>query len=528
MVVNTEVSNLSPKVSGPFSPFRTTRIFNANLTLVDARDEVRPYLAESLPQLNTESWRVLPDGRMETTWKLRSNLTWHDGVPLTADDVAFAFRVYTAPELQGIFEPKPQDRIDRLVALDAHTIRIFWRSPFLHTGEGLDPLPRHLLADAFTAFEEDPAAERDAYMALRYWTTEYVGAGPYQLTAWDPASHLEGRAFAGHALGSPRIDRVVIRIINNENTVLANVMAGEVHYTMSQALNFERAMTLRRQAGFNDSERKGVLLFLTTATTTAMVQFRPEHQRTPGLLDPRVRKAVAHAIDRYAINDGLYDGQAPVPISFVKPTASYHAEVDHAIIKYPYDPRRTEALMAEAGYTRVRDGVFVDPTGERFRPHLWVSGSAPREPILSILLSSWQPAGIDAEAIVATPALDRDLEARATFPGILVTGTGLTIESTPLMGHLTERIPTAANRWSGNNYSGWSHPGFEQLWERYNTTLQRTEQVQSLVEMLKLHSEHVPTMALNYNINVTSHVAALRGPQGDAFHWNIHEWEMAP
>src|SRR5579864_7881532 len=95
MAINQEVKNLSAKAYGGVNPARTTRIFNAGLALADASGEFHPYLAESIPQLNTGSWQVFPDGRMETTWKLRPGLTWQDGHPLTADDFVFAFQVYS-------------------------------------------------------------------------------------------------------------------------------------------------------------------------------------------------------------------------------------------------------------------------------------------------------------------------------------------------------------------------------------------------------------------------------------------------
>src|SRR5436190_14727949 len=66
-----------------------SRLFNAGLSLRDGDGSFRPYLAESLPQLNTDTWKVFPDARMETTYKLRPGLTWQDGTPLTADDWVF-------------------------------------------------------------------------------------------------------------------------------------------------------------------------------------------------------------------------------------------------------------------------------------------------------------------------------------------------------------------------------------------------------------------------------------------------------
>src|SRR5205823_1484694 len=60
-----------------------TSLFNATLDQLDGQEVPRPYLAEALPALNTDTWKVFPDGRMETTWRLHPNLTWHDGTPLT-------------------------------------------------------------------------------------------------------------------------------------------------------------------------------------------------------------------------------------------------------------------------------------------------------------------------------------------------------------------------------------------------------------------------------------------------------------
>jgi hypothetical protein len=70
-------------------------IFNATLVLADEWGRPIPYLAEALPQLNTETWKVLPDGTMETIYRLKPNLTWHDGHPLSAEDFTFSWQVYS-------------------------------------------------------------------------------------------------------------------------------------------------------------------------------------------------------------------------------------------------------------------------------------------------------------------------------------------------------------------------------------------------------------------------------------------------
>jgi peptide/nickel transport system substrate-binding protein len=524
MAINTEVSNLSPKAALPTSPGRTTRIFNAGLTLPDAQLDEHPYLAEALPQLNSESWKVFPDGRMETTWRLRPGLTWHDGIALTADDFVFALRVYSAPGLSGVFISRPQNLIERMVAEDPRTIRIEWRSPYLHMGEGLEPLPRHLLAESFAAFEQDPAGHRDAFMGQRYWMSEYVGAGPFRLVAWEPATFFEGVAFDGHVLGKPKIDRIMIEIVNNENTVLAKVMAGQVHLSMGQAMRFEQAMVLRQQSGFNDVERKGVLLFYPASMNTLVFQHRPDYQQTPGLLDVRVRKAIVSAIDREGINERLFEGQSPVPFSFATPKASYFTAVDRAVTKYPLDVRRTEQLMAEAGFGKDRDGFFASASGQRFQPSFWNSADLQHQRTAAIVLDSVQRAGIDAQPFAMPNALERDQEARSTFPGALTHSIGAA-ETAVMSSMVSEQVSGPSNRWNGGNRGGWSNEAVDLLWERYNNTLSRTEQIDSFVQAMKVHSDHVPSLPLAYNLQVISHLAGLKGPEGETSSWNIHEWE---
>src|SRR5205085_9349271 len=89
-----EPVDLAPKILALGGAIRTKRLFNAAVALLDDTGNARPYLAEKLPELHTDSWRVFPDGRMETTYQVRDHLTWQDGHTLDSEDFAFAYRVY--------------------------------------------------------------------------------------------------------------------------------------------------------------------------------------------------------------------------------------------------------------------------------------------------------------------------------------------------------------------------------------------------------------------------------------------------
>src|SRR4030095_14283228 len=89
-----------------------------------------PQLAEAVPTTENGLWRVLPDGRMETTWKLRPGATWHDGTPFTSDDLLFTSTVVRDRELV-IFRDRSFPFIEGIEAPDPQTITVRWTKPEL-------------------------------------------------------------------------------------------------------------------------------------------------------------------------------------------------------------------------------------------------------------------------------------------------------------------------------------------------------------------------------------------------------------
>ncbi len=504
-----------------FSLQATVALFNAGLALLDDQGNPRAYLAEALPQLNTESWRVQPDGRMETTYRLRSNLTWHDGKPLTADDFVFALRVFKSPGLGGA-STTPQDRIEEIVAGDPRTVLVRWLSPYPNAGalEAIDfpPLPRHIL-------EPHLNLDSDAFTALPFWTSELVSAGPFRVTRWEPGAFMEAEAFAGHALGRPKVDRLRLPFILDENAALANLLSGNVDITLDEAIRLQQAQVVRRDW---EPRNGGTVLVIPGLWRSAQLQLHPERANPKALLDVRVRKALAHGVDKQAINDGVYDGEAILSDSIIPPNVGYFAELDRAVVKYPFDPRRAEQLMGEAGFSKGSDGIFVSPNEGRFTADQWVFQSAQNEAQGTVMASIWRTVGFDIREVVQPAAMTRDAQARSFFPAISLTGGTLGEEALAAMS--SKGIPRPTNRWFGTNRGSWSNPEFDRLAEAYETTLDRNERIRQVIEMVRIFSEDVPTIALNFNPTVTAFRAGLTGPKvvapGVAVTWNVHEWEL--
>jgi peptide/nickel transport system substrate-binding protein len=504
----------------------TTRLFNAELDLKDGKSEIRPYLAEALPKLNTDSWRVLPDGRMETTYTLKPNLTWQDGAPFSAEDFAFAWKVYSNPTF-GLSEGPPLKQMEDVTARDARTVVVRWRETYPDAGAletGFQPLPRHILADQYERLDTE------AFIALPFWTSEYVGVGPYRVQRLEPGALIEGLAFDGHVLGRPKIDRVVVRFFADENVAFTNLLAGEVQLATGRSLRFEHGSTLKRDWLI---DKKGTVLFAPDTSRFVASQFRPDLVAPRDLLDARVRKALVSSIDRDALNTVMFEGDGDMSDLFLTRYSRYErvpdmdramTEAQRNVAHYPFDERRTAEYMASAGYTKGASGAFTNANGERFSMEVWNHTSPQYDKELAIMVDTWNKVGFEAKPHVLSAAALRDGQLRSSFPALYIASSGR------LQSFVQVSIPNPGNRWSGSNRGSWANQEYEGLWTAFNSTLDPDQRLGQLIGMLKIMNDELPAWVLYFNASIAAHTASLKGPDNgslDTDVWNIHEWEMS-
>ena len=519
--VRYELNDIAPKITSGTSSDGMKRLFTASLAYMDGRGAINPYLAERLPALDTDSWRVLSDGRMETTYRLRPSLSWHDGHPLTADDFVFALGAYRSPGVA--FNPVPQDRLDDVLAPDPHTLVFRWKALYPDAGSlrtGLfEPLPRHLLEQTFSE------STADELNILGYWTRDYVHAGPYRLEQWIPGTEMDAAAFDGHALGKPKIDRIIVKFVPDENTMLTNLLAGAVQIATDNSLRFEHSLVLKREW----ANGNGTVLIDTVQPRISAFQMRPEYANPGSLLDVRVRRAIAYAHDRQAIVDGLFSGEVPISDHVMPRSAPYFDALDREVTKYPYDLGRTDQLLSEVGIRKGPDGAYVTPTGERFGFASWVLAGSQNERQGSIMGDSWRRAGFDVKEYILPTALSQDGQVRATYPALSHVTTFLG-EINNLNAFTPSQVPRAANQWRGLNRGGWTNADYERVWDAFNSTLDRSQRDRQVIEMMKIVTDELPVIFNFHNPVLSAFLSSLNGPAlgtpDSLALWNVHEWEL--
>jgi peptide/nickel transport system substrate-binding protein len=482
--------------------------------------EYQPQLAVSGISLADGTWRVNADGTMATTWKLRPNIKWHDGMPFTSADLVFTLTALTDPEIDIPILPRAE-LMRSAAAPDPLTFSIEWSGPFTGADAtfGLVPMPRHLLESAYLADKAD-------FRNNRWFTTDFVGLGPYRLDAWQQGSHIEFSRFDDYYQGRPPFDRVVVRFLGDSNTMVANILSGAVDIVLPEGVGIDPALEVqRRWEGTGNQVR-----FDVRENVRMMdIQHRPDLARpVNGLTNRSVRQALLQAIDRQAVSEAVTRGVGPLADSWVLPDAPIRRDLEGAIPQLPYDPARAGALLASLGWVRNADGVLQhSQTGDRFEITINSNVTPDSGGEMAVIADGWKAIGAQPQFDTATTRANPNQS--SMFPGVNLAGP----QATSLYeSRLHSRnISSPANRWSGMNRSGYENPRadilFDQLASEFDASRrldvhrQLLQEVMSDVAFIPLYWQIVAVLSVK---GVRSH-KMVSSTLGSASTWNFFDWD---
>jgi peptide/nickel transport system substrate-binding protein len=241
--------------------------------------------------------------------------------------------------------------------------------------------------------------------------------------------------------------------------------------------------------------------------------------------DLRVRQALLHAIDREGLAEAATGGLASVAHMFISPPNAVFAAADRVVTKYPYDPARAAALLDEAGWRRAGPGAGLrDAGGQPLAMPLWVAASTGAT-TLAVVLDNWREVGIQTEGFVIPPRAEDELI--ASFPGAMVYNRPANPDS---FAFTFKGIPTADNRWQGQNHGSLRDPEADRLQNLVLTLVDRQEWQGAVLDLQRHMSETLGAAPLHYQARVVMARNTLHGlqlnPEAQTMLWNIYEWEL--
>ena len=318
-----EPSNLIPYMASDSASGEITGLLYVAPLKYDKDLNVVPWAAAS--------YEVLEGGRL-LRFVLRDDIRWEDGVPLTADDVEFTYKLMIDPKTptaySGDFLAIESFKKTGRLSFEVRYAKPFARSLMTWMGA---ILPKHVLEgqDIMTT----PVARKP------------IGAGPYRLAKWDAGSMLTLTASDTYFEGRPNLDEVVYRIIPDPSTMFLELKAGKL-----DMMSLSPQQYLRQTQGPQWERDWRKYRYLSFSYT--FLGFNLEH---PFFKDVRVRRAISMAIDRQSLIDGVLLGQGVPTVGPYKPgTWAYNDKLTP--VRQDVDEARR--LLDEAGWKKNKDGLL--------------------------------------------------------------------------------------------------------------------------------------------------------------------------
>ncbi|MEU3303473.1 ABC transporter substrate-binding protein [Streptomyces sp. NPDC006678] len=370
VAVSQSVDSLSPFLAQRLVSTSVHRLVYEYLTNYDAKD------ARPIPGLAT-AWTPSAD-KLTWTYTIRKNSTWSDGRPVTSADAAWTFnKMMTDPNAataNGSFTAN----FRKVTAPDPETLVIELKKPQSNmTALDVPIVPKHVWEKVgdFSKFNNDKQFP-------------VVGNGPFLLTDFKVDQYIRFRPNKTFWRGAPKFDELVFRYYKDGDAAVAALRKGEVSFvpnlTPAQAAALENAENIK----VNDAPGRRFFALATNPGARARNggRFGSGH---PALLDPVVRKALFHAVDRKTIVDKVFRGHAVEGEGYIPPRFGPYFWKPDTARRIAYDPAMAAALLDRAGYRKNSSGKRVGKDGKALDFRILCHATDPNDKAIGKYLQEW-------------------------------------------------------------------------------------------------------------------------------------------
>jgi peptide/nickel transport system substrate-binding protein len=446
---------------------------------------------EPLPEL-AKSW-TLSDDKLTYTFKLQENVKFHDGTPMTADDVIFSimkFHTEVSPRARPIFA-----KIKQATAPDPHTVVLTLDSPFepfllMFDATACAIVPKHIYDG--TDYRTNPANQHP------------IGTGPFQFVEWQRGNFLRFKRFEDYwKPGEPYLDEIIYRIIPDSQSRALALQTGQVQLTQANDIEPFDVPRFKKQANL-ELELKG------WEYASQLSWFEINHRVAP-LGDPRVRQAMSHAIDRKFILEKLWFGIGKVATGPIVSTTRFY---DPSVAKLQaYDPNKAKQLLDAAGLKPNAKGVRFTikhiplPYGE-----VWTRLS-------EYFRASMQKVGIE----VVLETVDAGAWAQRIGNWDYETSTNFLSQfGDPTLGVERSYVSSNIKKVTFTNTGGYANPKVDELFTTARTSGDPAVRQKAFTDVQKILCDEVPQIWLMELAWPTFHekklhnvITTAMGPNGD-------------
>ncbi|MBA2876399.1 oligopeptide ABC transporter substrate-binding protein [Thermaerobacillus caldiproteolyticus] len=373
--------------------------------------EVLQFFDEPLLRMN-ENYEITNDGaatyelsndKKTITIKIKDNVNWHDGEPVKAEDLEYAYLVIGNKDYTGVrygdaliqdivgmeeYHSGKTNKISGIKVIDDKTLSITWKhaNPSVLTGIWTSPLPKHYLKDI-------PIKQLAQSDKIR---KNPIGFGPFKIKKIVPGESVEFVRNDDYWEGKPNLKGVIVKVVSPK-VVLQSLKKGEIdiaEFPTDQYVNAKGTKNIQFIGAIDLAYNYiGFKLGHWDAKKQENVMDNPKFQ------NKKLRQAMAYAIDNQAVADKLYHGLRFPATTLIPP--SFPGYYDKTAKGYSYNPEKAKKLLDEAGYKdKDGDGLREDPNGKKFTINfLSMSGGDIAEPLAKFYIQCWKDVGLDVQLV---------------------------------------------------------------------------------------------------------------------------------
>ena len=394
-----DISGLIPNITSDSASQDIGNLIYSNLVRTDKELRLEGELAER--------WVVSKD-EMTITFHLRKGVKWHDGEELTADDVDFTYRYMIDPKTPTAYAESFR-QIKRAEVLDRYTYRVTYEKPYAPAllSWGMWILPRHILEAPWKAGVDLRTTQQNRHP---------IGSGAYLFKEWKTGEKVVLEANPSSFEGRPYLSRVVYRIIPDSSTIFLELKAKNIDMAGLTPIQY------RRQTDY-PAFRKAFNRYEYLANGYAYLGF---NLLDPRFQDKRVRQAMAYAINKQEIIEGVLLGLGRPAVGPYKPGTWWYRD---DVQPFPFDPERAKALLAEVGWKDTDGDGILDRDGKPFGFTVRTNqGNLVRQQTAEIIQRRLRAVGIDVKIhIVEWAAFINTFIKKKDFEAIIL-GWGLGLD----------------------------------------------------------------------------------------------------
>ena len=519
----------------PYYTNMSYAVWIAQLTLAglgewNDKGEMVPELASEIP--TSENGGISADG-LTITWKLKPDLKWSDGEPLTSADVKFTWESNMDPLNASVWK-QGYDKIESITTPDDTTVVIKFSTlyppwPTLFTqgpNNSGSILPKHIL-EGKTGLEKDP---------FIHWPT--VASGPWVIADWVAGDHMQLLPNPNFYAGRAKLDQVLIKFIPDPETALAALQAGDIDWYPDFAesdISTLKGLEPKIHADvILGSEFEQFIFNMISTTPTEGFEFSVgDKDGFCPLKDYKVRKAIILGINRQGIVDTLLEGATNVPASEWTNSSWYNTN----LTPEAYDPDQAMALLEEAGYTDANGDGIREGTcnGEEVKLSIdfETTNKQLRVDVATVVQSDLAKIGVEFKPN-HSPA--GTFFATYSDGGIMATGnydmagytTGFYPDPYPAGGDW-DCNTSNANHPIGTNYTGLCDPTLVELMAKVNASVDPVVRKAAIDEVQKYLYDNAYVVMMYSRTKVHGYVDRMVfGPWGflGDSNWNSEVWDV--